>query len=158
MRVSDLMTRNPVCCQFTDNCSVAAKLMWDFDCGAIPVVGEGGAVKGIVTDRDICMACQMRNCSPNSLPVGEAMSHSLYTCAPTSSVSDAERIMRTKRVRRLPVLDSQQRLVGILSLADIAREAERERTHWLKDIPREEVTDVLGDICQPWKPSEVRGH
>lgn len=149
MRVSDLMSRNPVCCQFTDSCAVAAKLMWDFDCGAIPVVGEGGAVKGIVTDRDICMSCQMRNCAPASLPVSEAMSRGLYFCSPTSSVSEAERTMRTKRVRRLPVLDSQQRLVGILSLADIAREAERERTHWLKDIPREEVTDVLGDICQP---------
>ncbi len=158
MRVSDLMSRNPVFCQFTDDCGLAAKLMWDFDCGAIPVLGEGGKVKGMVTDRDICMSCQMHNSAPASLSVSAAMSHNLYYCSPSATVAEAEHIMRNTRVRRLPVLDSQQRLVGILSLADIAREAERERSHWLKDVPREEVTDVLGDICQPWKPSAARAH
>jgi CBS domain-containing protein len=158
MRVADLMTRSAVSCKSSDKLSLPASLMWECDCGAIPVLDEGGAVKGMITDRDICMACFTRDRAPSSIPVKEAMSHTLYFCSPGSSVADAEAVMRNHRVRRLPVLDDQQHLVGILSLADIAREAERERSQGRKEIAPEEVTDVLGDICQPGQSIPAAAH
>lgn len=158
MRVMDLMSRSPVTCKTTDALSVAAKLMWDCDCGAIPVVGEGASVKGMITDRDICMACFTQDKPPSSILVAEAMSDGLFFCSPDGSVADAERIMRRNQVRRLPVLDRRGNLVGILSLADIAREAERERIQGKRDIAPEELTDVLGDICQPWQVVLTRTH
>jgi CBS domain-containing protein len=156
MRVMDLMCKSPVNCKTSDSLSAAAKLMWDCDCGAVPVVEDGGSVKGMITDRDICMACFTQDKSPASILVSEAMSDALFFCSPESSVAEAERIMRSNQVRRLPVLDRRRHLVGILSLADIAREAERERSQGKRDIAPEELIDVLGDICQPWQVALTR--
>lgn len=153
MRVADLMTKSAVSCKLDDSLSVAAKLMWDCDCGSIPVVDSSSNVKGMITDRDICMACFTKDQSPSSLKVQEAMSDKLYACTADSSVQDAEATMRFNQVRRLPVLDGQRHLVGILSLADIAREAERERKQGRRDVSSEEIVDVLGNICQPQSAS-----
>ena len=146
MRVMELMTKKPATCKTSDSLSAAAKLMWDGDCGAIPVVDDGGSVKGMITDRDICMACFTRDRAPSHISVHEAMSHDLFSCLPESNLADAERIMRLNRVRRLPVVDRKGFLVGILSLADIAR------------VAPEELTTVLGDICQPRRSAEMRAH
>lgn len=149
MRVEELMTKQVASCKADDDLGVAAKLMWDADCGAVPVVGGDGAVKGMITDRDICMACFTRNRAPAAISVQEAMSQRLYVCRPESRISDAENIMRTNRVRRIPVVDGQGKLVGVLSLADIARVAERSRSHGTREITSEEVVAVLGSISQP---------
>lgn len=153
MRVADLMTKSAVSCKLDDSLSVAAKLMWDCDCGAIPVVDGSNSVKGMITDRDICMACFTKDQAPSNLKVQEAMSDKLYACTPDSSVQDAEATMRFNQVRRLPVLDGQRHLVGILSLADIAREAERERKQGRRDVTPDEIVDVLGNISQPQSAS-----
>ena len=149
MRVAELMTKQVVCCKTTDKLGMPAKLMWDADCGAIPVVNAEGVVKGMITDRDICMACFMRNAPPSAILAQDAMSRTLYSCSPESSVADAEKTMRKNQVRRIPVVDKQGRLAGVLSLADIAREAERERNKPSKEIESDEVLQVLGSICQP---------
>lgn len=148
MRVAELMTKQVASCKITDNLGTAAKLMWDADCGAIPVLGVDGTVKGMVTDRDICMACFMRNAAPSALSAQDAMSRALYSCTPETSVADAEKTMRKNQVRRIPVVDKHGRLAGVLSLADIAREAERERDKASKEIESDEVLEVLGGICQ----------
>jgi CBS domain-containing protein len=146
MRVMDLMTKKPATCKISDSLSVAARLMWDGDCGAIPVVDDGGAVKGMITDRDICMACFTQAKPPSNVSVQEAMSHSLFSCLPESNLADAERTMRLNKVRRLPVVDRRGSLIGILSLADIAR------------VAPQELMSILGDICQPRQAVESRTH
>jgi CBS domain-containing protein len=153
MRVADLMTKSAVSCKLDDRLSVAANLMWDCDCGAIPVVDSSNSVKGMITDRDICMCCFTKDQPPSSLKVQEAMSGKLHACTPDSSVQDAEATMRFNQVRRLPVLDGQKHLVGILSLADIAREVARERKQGRRDVSADEIVDVLGNICQPQSSS-----
>ncbi len=158
MRVADLMTKSVVSCRVDDSLSAAAKLMWDCDCGAIPVVDGSGEVKGMITDRDVCMACYTKDSSPSVIKVQEAMSSKLYACSSDSSVQDAESAMRFNRVRRLPVLDGQKHLVGILSLADIAREAERERKQGRHDVSSDDIVDVLGNICQPQSASAQARH
>jgi CBS domain-containing protein len=110
----------------------------------------------MITDRDICMACSTRNQAPASISVRDAMSQKLYVCKPDSPVSDAEKIMRSQQVRRIPVVDAHGRLAGVLSLADIARRAERSRGDGARDITPEEVVSILGSISQP--QSAARSH
>ena len=149
MRVAELMTKDVATCRTDDTLSVAAKQMWDADCGALPVLGSDGKVKGMITDRDICMACLMRDAPPSALRVEESMSRALRSCRPDSPVADAEQLMRTSQVRRIPVVDTKGGLAGVLSLADIAREAGRQRGSHGKDIAPEEVISLLESICQP---------
>ncbi len=149
MQVRELMTKNVASCKPDDTLSAAAKLMWDADCGAVPVVGADGTVKGMITDRDICMACFTRNQPPGSVVVRDAMSQKLYSCKPESPVSEAENIMRTNQVRRIPIVDAHGRLAGVLSLADIARKAQRSGGDGSKEISAEEIVAILGGISQP---------
>lgn len=124
LEVADLMTRQVVSVRVSEPLSVAAKLLWDHDCGAIPVLEDNSdRVVGMVTDRDICMATWSRNLAPGAIATSEAMSQGLVYCSPNDSVETAEGIMRSRKVRRLPVLDSERKLVGILSVTDIARVA-----------------------------------
>jgi CBS domain-containing protein len=150
MRVTEVMTRNVACCTPGDTLNVPARLMWDCDCGTVPVVDRNsGRTLGMITDRDICMATLMQDRPPSAIAVSEAMSRELYSCSPESDVTDAERIMRDRQIRRLPVLDTEGRLLGILSLADIVRVSERERSRGRRSVAPEEVTSTLGEICQP---------
>jgi len=124
LEVGDLMTRNVVSVRAGEPLSSAAKLLWDYDCGVVPVLEDvGDRVIGMVTDRDICMATWSRNLAPSMISTAEVMSRGLVYCSPTDDIESAEGIMRSRKVRRLPVVDSAGKLVGILSLTDIARVA-----------------------------------
>jgi CBS domain-containing protein len=126
MKVKDVMTTNVACVCCDDPLSFAAQLMWDRDCGSIPVTDAGGErIVGMVTDRDICIAAWSKDSAPSSIKTSEAMSKTLYTVAPEDSVANAENLMLSRQVRRVPVIDAAQRLVGILSLADIASASRR---------------------------------
>ena len=121
MRVQDMMIRSVAFCVPEDSLGRAAQLMWERDCGTIPVVGRGGEVVGIVTDRDVCMAAHFTGRRLLDIPVSEVMSRVVHVCGPADSIESAEAIMRNNQVRRLPVVDEFRRLVAILSMADIAR-------------------------------------
>jgi CBS domain-containing protein len=154
MKVKDVMTTSVAAVLSDEPLSLAAQLMWDCDCGALPVKDAlSGRVVGMITDRDICMANWMRDRSPSSIRVAEAMSQHLHTAAPEDSLASAEHLMRLKRVRRLPVLGDGYELVGILSLADIASAAEhRGSEQTTGDLAPGEVIATLAEICQP-RPS-----
>lgn len=148
LEVGDLMTRNVVSVRASEPLSAAARLLWDHDCGAIPVLEEEGErVVGMVTDRDICMAAWSRNLAPSLIVTSEAMSHGLVYCSPTDSIETAESIMRSRKVRRLPVLDADGRMVGILSFTDIARVARQPSAARAGfDISTAHVVDTLNMI------------
>jgi CBS domain-containing protein len=148
LEVADLMTRNAVAVRASESLSTAAKLMWDYDCGAIPVIEDASErVVGMVTDRDICMATWSRNLAPNSIAAADAMSSGLVYCGASDSIEAAEGIMRSRKVRRLPVLDSDGKLIGILSVTDIARVArQRSAARPGFDISPEQVVDTLNVI------------
>jgi CBS domain-containing protein len=126
MRVQDLMTQMPATCTREATCAEAARIMWDCDCGSVPVVDENGRAIGIVTDRDICMSALFRGAPLAAISIAEVMSGDLYTCHAGDDVKDAERLMRQRQVRRLPVVDGAGSLVGILSLGDVAQRVGRE--------------------------------
>jgi CBS domain-containing protein len=155
MRVADLMTTDVASCRTSEPSSTACEIMWDCDCGLVPVLADDSdEVVGVVTDRDICMACWSRGLAPQSLYVADAMSKTLRSCSPGDSVAKAEAIMRTNQIRRLPVIE-HGRLVGILSLADIAREAGRGGARRDRDLAPDEITSTLSGIVQPSSPARA---
>jgi CBS domain-containing protein len=149
MKIATLMTTNVATCHLDEPLSTAAERMWTRDCGVLPVVDTDERVVGMVTDRDICMSTWMNGCAPQSLNVAAAMSKSLHSCSPEDSLVAAEELMRKNQIRRLPVVDRGGKLMGILSLADIVREAQRERARGQKDVGPSEVTATLANICEP---------
>ena len=121
MNVQDVMTKAPRTCRSGDSLVSAAKVLWDNDCGAVPVVDDAGRPVGIVTDRDCCMAAYTRGKRFDEITVGTAMATMVFSVRADESVQNALAIMQQRQVRRLPVVDAQGRLCGILSLADVAR-------------------------------------
>ena len=126
MRVRKLMTVAPTTCGPNDSCSEAARIMWDCDCGSVPVVDSTGRAVGIVTDRDICMAALFHGSPLSTISLAEVMSGDLCTCHADDDVREAERLMTQRQVRRLPVTDEAGTLVGILSLGDVAQTVGRD--------------------------------
>jgi CBS domain-containing protein len=121
MQVREMMSRDVRTCQPTDSTNHAAEIMWESDCGCVPVVEANGKVVGIITDRDICMAAYTQGRPLTEIDVGSVGSRNVVTVREGDSLHQAEKLMHDAQVRRLPVLDSNERLVGLLSISDFAR-------------------------------------
>jgi CBS-domain-containing membrane protein len=152
MNIEQVMTREVQTCGPEDCLNVAAQIMWEKDCGCVPVVeqADGGArVIGMITDRDICMAAYTQGRPLTHIPVRSAMAKEVCSCRDTDSIDTAVRCLEQHQVRRLSVLDQQDHLVGLLSLADIAGEARREHAESRKDVTDLQIAEVLETITQP---------
>jgi len=125
MRCREIMTKNVRTATSDMSLRDAAALMRDGDMGAVPVVDEG-KLAGIVTDRDIVvrMVAEGRDAAA---PISEAMTAELFTVRPDDFVFEAIRLMGDKQIRRVPVIDNNGDLVGIIAIADVALETEDER-------------------------------
>jgi CBS domain-containing protein len=123
MRVREIMNKPAVSCRPTDTLSVAAQAMWEHDCGAIPVAGDDGRLVGIITDRDICMATYTQSRAPQMISVAGVMAKRVTSCHADESAGVAEGMMRDKQIRRVPIVDDDDRLIGMLSQSDLARNA-----------------------------------
>ena len=142
MNVRDLMTAEVHTCKPDDTLSHAVRLMWRHDVGALPVI-EDGVVVGMLTDRDAAMHAFRQDGDVRGTPVREVMTPQAWCCQDSDGVEVAERIMAEHRVRRLPVVDDDGKLVGILSIDDLARESVR---HGVQ-IPPRELVHTLGAIA-----------
>jgi CBS domain-containing protein len=134
--IRDLMTKNPRTVAPTDHVTDAARLMRDEDAGAVPIV-EGDRVTGMLTDRDIAIRLVAEGRDPSSTTVHEIASTRLVTIDPQQDLDEALRLMAQHQVRRLPVVEEDGKLVGILAQADVARAADSGR-----------VGDVVGEISR----------
>src|SRR5689334_22935276 len=105
MRVQDLMTHPAITCDVNDDLNVPAKLMWDNDCGVIPVVREDGKLAGIITDRDICMAAFTQARALDQILVNTVMAKHVFSVHPDDKLSEATRLMTENQIRRVPVVD-----------------------------------------------------
>ena len=146
LRVQQLMSQNVHVCRPDDLVETAARTMWERDIGVVPVVDRDGRVIAMLTDRDVCMAALFTGRPLNHIRVSQAMSRSLYTVRPEQAVEDAELVLREHQVRRLPVVDGDGRLVGLLSQNDLVNEAAREREVRRKELTAVAVTATLADI------------
>jgi len=145
MKVRDVMTRAVVSCKSDTTVAVASGLMWKGRCGFLPVIGEGGNVIGVITDRDIGIALgTCRNRRPSEVEVEEIMGSKLFTCTAEDSVHSALTTMRIQGLRRLPVTDPEGTLVGVLSIDDLALRA---KEHAFKnDISYKDVEETYKAI------------
>jgi CBS domain-containing protein len=153
MKVKDVMTRDVRICGINDHLATAARTMWVNDCGILPIVNNEGVAVGVLTDRDICMAAASKDRTPSNIAVAEVMMRQLYSCLPEADIREALRVMREKRVRRLPVIDTQGRLCGILSLDDVAvktRQADKPA-----ELSAEDVEITLDAICRRGSQKEA---
>jgi CBS domain-containing protein len=116
-----LMTETPATCHPGDSGQAAAQIMWDHNCGAVPVVGQDNIALGIVTDRDLAMTAYLRRQPLFEIPLDSVMSKVLCTLRPTSTVGEALLCMSSSRVRRVLITDNDGHLLGIVALADLAR-------------------------------------
>jgi CBS domain-containing protein len=150
MKVENLMTRHVASCAPGDTLEYAASLMWQHDCGCLPVTSMNGTARpcGMITDRDICMSALFKGNALRELRVEDAMARDLQTCQPTDSLAEVERKMKNARIRRLPVVDEAGSLVGIISMADLAVEAARAQQIQHQGSPGREVASTLAAICR----------
>jgi CBS domain-containing protein len=148
MKVKELMTSDVKACDMETNLAAAAKIMWEEDCGAIPVTDGGGKVVGMITDRDICIAAATRPRTEGEIPVQDVISRVLYTCSPGDDVRTALDTMRSRQVRRLPVVEHDGHLAGIVSIHDIASQARSSKS---ADVTPEAVLETFIAITAPSK-------
>ncbi len=148
MKVEQLMTRPVWTCEPGASLQVAAGLMWEHDVGCV-VVQAGGRIVGVITDRDICMGGYTTGLAFNEVLVSRSMAIEPSVIDARATVDAAERLMRSKGIRRLPVVDDAGHLVGLLSLNDIAREAARQMGKPSLDVSSEGVAATLAVLCTP---------
>lgn len=145
MRAEEIMTAKPACCTPSDTVERVAKLMEEKDCGCIPVVAShaDSRVVGVITDRDIAVRGVAHGLGP-SAPVRDLMSTSPFCCDADDDVKMVERQMSDRQVRRIIVVDGDDRCVGIVSQADLARAARSDR-----DVTERELARVVERISEP---------
>jgi CBS domain-containing protein len=148
MKVQDVMTVDVHTCPPEANLAEVAQVMWESDCGIVPIVDPHNRVRGVVTDRDVCIALGTRNQPAASVRAGDVMSTELLTSAATDDLAAALDTMRTGRVRRVPVVDDEGALCGVLSLDDVVLQiTEKSRDAKLRDA----MMGTLRGICEKWK-------
>jgi len=123
MKVKEVMTPDARTIWITQSLAEAAKEMWESDCGALPVVNDGQKVVGMLTDRDICMAGAMRDRSLSQISVEEIMHKDVYSAKVDEDIKRTLETMREHKIRRLPVLNVEGELAGIVSMNDIVLKA-----------------------------------
>jgi CBS domain-containing protein len=144
MKVQDVMIEDVKACFPDTNLAAAAALMWQTDCGVLPVVVNGGKAVGVITDRDIAIAVGTRGRPPQELRVDEVIQGPVIACTLDDDVRTALKTMRKDRVRRLPVLSDDGVLKGILSLNDVVLHAQKGN----KELDYDDVVSTFKAICE----------
>lgn len=137
MKVKDIMTIDPACCEPGSTLEAAARMMIDHDCGEIPVV-DGASTRtpvGVITDRDITCRAVAKGLNPLELTVGDIMSTPLVCVTQDDTFEKCVQVLEENQIRRVPVTDGGGTIVGIVALADIARHA-----------PKKESAEVLKEV------------
>lgn len=155
MRVSDIATLDVRSCGPDTNLAEIACIMWQQDCGIVPVVGESNTVIGVITDRDICIASATRPMHISQIPARMLMSGLAFTCKLGDDVKDALRTMARYGVRRLPVLDERGTLAGMLSLTDVILASRDAKVAKAGELTWPEVIPSLDAITRPREEKEI---
>lgn len=147
MKVKDVMTRAVQVCTPETNLAAGGMIMWENDCGVVPVMNDDCKVIGMITDRDICIAVATKHRPASDITVGEVFSGNLYACNSHDDVRDALKIMRAEKVRRLPVISVNGTLEGIVSMNDIVLHAAEAPGRKMPELSYEELIQTMKEIC-----------
>ena len=148
MKVKEIMTPNVKAIWLTESLAEAAKLMWEQDCGVLPVIKDSRKVIGVITDRDVCMGAAMRDTHPSAISVEEVMTGEVYGVTPEDTVSQALQVMQERKVRRLPVINNEGELEGILSMNDIVLNAKTPDDEEAEGVEYVDVVKTYQAICE----------
>jgi CBS domain-containing protein len=144
MQVREVMTRGAECTLPDATVREAAVRMQTLDVGSLPVC-ENDRLVGMITDRDLTIRTTAAGADPNDARVRDAMTPQIYYCFEDQDVAEAARMMKEKQVRRLPVLSREKRMVGIVSLGDLAVE-----TH--DDLLAGNTLEAVSEPAEPRRP------
>ena len=147
MKVQDLMSKSAISCRSETSLAAAGAMMWEHDCGILPIVDEAGKVTAVITDRDICIALSTRDAPSSQITVGDVVKPNALVCAPEDDIHVALKRIGEGKVHRLPVVNSEGILVGLLSINDIILRAEKGDGR-KPGIAYEELMGVLRAICE----------
>ena len=144
MKVRDVMSSNPVCCVPEDTAQKVAQIMCDHNIGSVPVIADQQSreLLGMITDRDLCCSVIAAGLDSRTTQIKEFVSVHLVTCRDGENVDKCEKAMQEHQVRRIPVVDGENRVIGIVAQADLA----------LKDKP-EKVSQTVKAISDNKRPS-----
>jgi CBS domain-containing protein len=144
MKVKEVMSVNPACCTPNDTAQNVAKMMCDLNVGSVPVVvdQQSRALVGMITDRDLCCRVLAHGLDPKSTRIQEFVTYNPATCRDGENIDKCERLMQEHQVRRIPVVDRENRVIGIVAQADLA----------LRDKP-EKVHKTVAEISKSTRPS-----
>jgi CBS domain-containing protein len=146
MKAREIMTLDPCRCSAADSVQDVAQLMRDNDCGSVPVVDSEGCIVGTVTDRDLAIRALAAGKGADTR-VEEVMTPNPCCCGPDDDLSVVEQAMADNQIRRVPIVDEDNSLVGIIAQADLALAAENSR------LSEREVAVVVEKISEPARPS-----
>ena len=145
LRVHELMTRRVASVNPATSIERAARLMEECDCGALPVIGDNGVLVGMITDRDIVVRVVARGRDARHAIVADCMTEHVFACYANESLPECMRQMAHHQIRRMPIVDENGRLVGILSQGDLARHA----GHHAVPEERRALAQVVSAVSEP---------
>jgi len=140
MKIKDCMSKNVCCVTPKTKVTEIAKIMKDNHIGCVPVCDDNNCVCGIITDRDILLRTIACNKDVNTATASEIMSTNVCTCKQDDDVSNAQNKMSSNQIRRLPVCDDNNCIVGILTLGNLAINESK--------VGTDEVCSTLNNICE----------
>jgi CBS domain-containing protein len=155
MKVSDVMSKTPAFCVPGTNLGTAAEMMWNRNCGILPVVNIDGHVLSVITDRDICIALGTRNRLPGELTVGDVATQVAVCCRVDEDIRAALTRMGGAKFRRLPVVDAAGKLQGLLSMDDVVDRTPFKAAAKGDELTAEEVVGTLKRLYAPLLPTTV---
>ena len=122
MKIREVMSRDPACCALHDTAQMVAKILCDHNIGSMPVVADQQSRKivGVITDRDLCCSVIAEGMDPRTTPIEKLLTLAPFTCRDGENIETCERLMREHQVRRIPIVDAEDRVIGIVSQADLA--------------------------------------
>lgn len=145
LRAWEVMHRDVTTVGPGDAITLAARLMAECDCGALPVVNREGEFAGMITDRDITVRAVARGADPRRVRVDECMTHETICCHADDLLEECLRQMAHHQIRRLPVVDDHNHVIGIISQADIARHVGEHQGRG----ERRAFADTISEISEP---------
>ncbi|MGB9334729.1 MAG: CBS domain-containing protein [Candidatus Acidiferrales bacterium] len=156
MKVKDVMMRTPASCRSDTNLGAAAEIMWNRDCGMLPILNPENKVIGVVTDRDLCIALGTRNRLAGEIAVWDVASGKVFSCNPEEDIHAALATMAKSKVRRLPVINAAGKLEGILSMDDVVLHSESKVSGKTPGLSYDDVVDTLKKLYRPELPEVAR--
>ena len=139
MKCQDVMTDNPVCCLPDDTAGQAARLMRREHVGSIPVISDdrSRSLIGIISDRDLATKVVAESRDPNHTPIFDVMTRTIVACRGNDDLSSAIKAMREHEIRRVPIVDSEGHIIGVIAQGDVSlRVQPREFTGIIADVPQ----------------------